>query len=115
MNIEKTIIDILAHPEYSGGITEIAKGIWLVKDKIDFDKLIRYTRKYNKNVVAKRLGYILEILGLISTDITRELKQYVKKRYDLFDPTVEKRAIDKNQWRLIDNIGREQLHKIISM
>jgi len=114
-DIEKTIIDTLAHPEYSGGITEIAKGIWLVKSRLNFDKLIKYIKRYNKNVVAKRLGYILEILGLTDVNIIRELKQYVKRRYDLFDPTVEKRVVDKNQWRLIDNIGRERIHKIISM
>lgn len=113
-DIEKTIIDTLAHPEYSGGITEVAKGIWLAKDRIDLDKLLRYIKRYDKNVVAKRLGYILEILNLDDNNILKNLRRYVKRRYDLFDPTIAKRSINKNQWRLIDNIGKEQIYKIIS-
>jgi len=113
-DIEKTIVDILAHPEYGGGITEIAKGIWLIKDKIDSGRLLKYIGKYNKYVVAKRLAYIYEILGLADADIIKYLKRYIKKRYDLFDPTIEKRTIDQNQWHLIDNVGKEQIRKIIA-
>lgn len=61
---EKTIIDALTHPEYCGGITEVAKGIWLMREKIKYKKLQDYIKKHNKNVVAKRLGYILEIFDI---------------------------------------------------
>ena len=113
-DIEKTIVDALSHPEYCGGITEVAKGIWLVKDKINFKRLIKYTLKYNKKVVAKRLGYILEILGIDAGDTFTKLKTYVSNRYDLLDPTSTKKSIDKNSWHLIDNIGSKQILKIIS-
>lgn len=114
-DIEKTIIDTLMHPEYSGGITEIAKGIWLVKDRIDLDKVLNYVKRLNKNVVAKRLGYILEMLELADAGTIKTLRRYIKNRYDLFDPTLERRSIGKNRWRLIDNVGRDRIHKIISM
>lgn len=113
-DIEKTIIDALAHPEYCGGITEIAKGIWLVKEKINFSRLIEHAEKYNRNVVSKRLGYILELLGVAGENLLTELKKFVKNRYDLFDPTVKGRVTSKNNWRLLDNIGKEQILKIIS-
>ncbi|MBI5574054.1 MAG: hypothetical protein HY919_05835 [Elusimicrobia bacterium] len=113
-DIEKTIVDALSHPEYCGGITEVAKGIWLVKDKINFKRLAKYTLKYNKKVVAKRLGYILEILGIDAGDTFTKLKTYIANRYDLLDPTSIKKSIGRNNWRLIDNIGREQILKIIS-
>ncbi|MDO9575961.1 MAG: hypothetical protein Q7J55_05490 [bacterium] len=112
-DLEKTTIDALAHPQYCGGITEIAKGIWLTKNKIDFAKLINYVTKYNKNVVAKRLGYILEILNVGQRDLIQELKKYVKNRYDLFDPTLPEKRIDKNSWRLIDNVGRKQILDLV--
>jgi predicted transcriptional regulator of viral defense system len=113
-DIEKTIVDILAHPEYGGGITEIAKGIWLAKDKINTDRLLKYIEKYNKNAVAKRLAYIYEILDLASNNLLMNLKKHVKKRYDLFDPTIEKKKVDPNQWHLIDNVGKEQIRRIIA-
>ncbi len=112
-DLEKTILDSLYHPEYSGGITEIAKGIWIVKDKIDFNKLHDYVHLYNKNIIAKRLGYILEILNINKEDILKFLKEYVKDRYDLFDSTLDKKKLNENKWRLIDNVGQKQILNII--
>ena len=112
-NIEKTIIDCLTYPQYCGGITEIAKGIWIVKDKLDYKTLINYVNRQNKNVVAKRLGYLLELLNIEDSNIILELKKYVKDRYDLFDPTLSIKRINKNSWHLIDNVGQKQIKDII--
>ena len=112
-DIEKTIIDCLTYPQYCGGITEIAKGIWLAKDKLDYKTLLSYADKCNKNVVAKRLGYLLELLNIGDSNILLELKKYVKDRYDLFDPTLSIKRINKNSWRLIDNVGQKQIKNII--
>ncbi|MEW6041149.1 MAG: type IV toxin-antitoxin system AbiEi family antitoxin, partial [Elusimicrobiota bacterium] len=112
-DMERTIIDALSHPEYCGGIPEIAKGIWLVKEKINFDRLVKYVEKYSKNVIAKRLGYILDILKINDEKTRAKLKKFIRNRYDLFDPTVDKKSVGKNKWRLVDNIGREQIKKII--
>lgn len=112
-NLEKTIIDAVGHPQYCGGVTEIAKGISIVKDKIDYDKLKNYVIKYNKNVAAKRLGYILEILEINQLTILDQLRKFVSDRYDLFDPSLSKKISDKNDWRLIDNVGRKQIHDLI--
>ena len=112
-NIEKTIIDCLTFPQHCGGITEIAKGIWIVKDKIDYKILLNYVNRQNKNVVAKRLGYLLELLNIGDSDIIFELKKFVKDRYDLFDPTLSIKRMNKNSWRLIDNVGQKQIKNII--
>lgn len=112
-DIEKTIVDALTHPEYCGGITEIVKGLWLVKHKIEYQKLLGYIRKHNKNVVAKRLGYILEILNIEQPDLINQLSEYVKDRYDKFDPNLSEKRMGKNKWRLIDNVGKEQIINLI--
>ena len=112
-DIEKTVVDALAHPKYCGGISEIAKSIWIVKDKIDFTRLLQYVTKSGKNVIAKRLGYILEALE-IGNNIIPELNKYRKVRYDWLDSTVKQKKLYKNDWKLLDNIGREQITKIIS-
>lgn len=112
-DMERTIIDALSHPEYCGGISEIAKGIYLVKEKINFNRLIKYIEKYNKNVTAKRLGYILDILKIGDEKTRTKLKKFIHNRYDVFDPTIEKKHLGKNNWRLIDNVGREQIEKVI--
>ena len=112
-DIEKTIIDCLTFPQHCGGITEIAKGIWIMKEKIDQKKLLSYVKRQKKNVVAKRLGYLLEILNIGDSDSYFELKKYVKDRYDLFDPTLSFKIINKNNWRLIDNVGQKQIKDTI--
>ncbi len=112
-DLEKTILDALRHPGYCGGITEIAKGIWLVKDRINYAKVTDYIVKYNKNVIAKRLGYTLEILGIKQPELLKHLRNYVKDRYDLFDPTLPEQRAVNNDWRLIDNVGPKQIVNII--
>lgn len=112
-DLEKTIVDALAHPEYCGGITEIAKGIWLTKSNINYEKLKNYINKYDKNVVAKRLGYIIDILKIRQPTLLNQLKKYVKDRYDLFDPTLTMKRINENEWRLIDNVGQKQILDLI--
>jgi len=112
-DIEKTIIDGLIFPQYCGGITEIAKGIWIVKEKIDQKKLLSYVKRQKKNVVAKRLGYLLEILNIGDSNIYFELKKYIKDRYDFLDPTLSFKRVNKNNWRLIDNVGQKQIKDIV--
>lgn len=112
-DLEKTILDALAHPEYCGGITEIAKGIWIAKDKIDIRKMQKYVIKYEKNTVAKRLGYILDIFKIDQPELLNLLRSFVKDRYDLLDPTLSAKRADKNNWRLIDNVGQRQMLDIV--
>lgn len=110
---EKTVIDCLAYPRHCGGLTEIAQGIWLARDRLDYAKLAEYIKRYASNAVAKRLGYILEILEIDQPALIKGLKSQVKGRYDLFDPTLSKRSVGRNDWRLIDNVGREAILKLI--
>ena len=112
-DIEKTMIDCLTFPQHCGGITEIAKGIWIVKEKINQKKLLRYVKKQDRNVVAKRLGYLLEILDIDDSDMYFELQKYVKDRYDLLDPTLSFKRINKNSWRLVDNVGQKQIKNLV--
>lgn len=110
---EKTIIDALAHPEYCGGITEIAKGMWLVKEKTDHAKMAEYALKYGKNAVIKRLGYLLETLSVCNGEITDMLKKKINDRYDILDPSAARVLTAKNSWHLIDNVNPERIKKVI--
>ena len=72
-DLEKTFIDCLYKPEYAGGIIEIAKAIFMAKDKIKYDTLLKYALKFNSQAVIKRLGYLLELLN-INTPIIESLQ-----------------------------------------
>ncbi len=111
-DLERTIIDCLFKPKCAGGILEIAKGIWIQKDKINYEKLLDYMEKLNVNVVAKRLGYIFEILQ-IGDNLRAELRKFINNKYYLLDPTIPKTNTFKNHWKLIANIDPEELTQAI--
>ena len=67
-NMEKTIIDGLRQPEYCGGITETAKGIWMRRQDLNADRLIEYGLRLDIGAVIRRLGYILEMYGIGSPE-----------------------------------------------
>ncbi len=61
--VEQLIIDCLTHPEHCGGVQEATKALWYSKEKIDWGKLGELALK-SKNVVRRRLGFLLELLHL---------------------------------------------------
>jgi len=61
-NREKTIVDSLAHLEYAGGISEVAKAIWISKDVLNISQMIDYAKSMGIRAVSLRLGYLLELL-----------------------------------------------------
>ena len=87
---EKTIIDCLDHPAYCGGIIELAKGLWTARIEINFDDLINITEKFNVSSVQRRLGYLLEKLGLLEKYKYKKLKKNFKG-FSWLDPSANKK------------------------
>ncbi|MBA7621162.1 hypothetical protein ES703_28520 [subsurface metagenome] len=112
--IERTVIDCLYRPKYCGGILETAKGLWIQKEKIDFDKLFNYTIKFNKIVVIKRLGYILESLNLKDTNYLNQLRAKMNDKYYILDPLLTAKETFKNSWKCIANIGPEEIRNAVT-
>ena len=83
---EKTIVDGLMHPKYCGGIPEVTKAMWNSKKEVDWEKVLEYSRRVKVDVVLRRLGYLLSILGIerrISNKIMRNIRRYP---YHILDP-----------------------------
>ncbi|HIE14326.1 TPA: hypothetical protein EYP70_03545 [Candidatus Bathyarchaeota archaeon] len=110
-DLERTILDCLQRPALCGGIVEISGGIWKQKDKLSSEKLIEYVERLGKDVVAKRLGFILEALNISRRITVPFLRQYISKKpkYYLLDPTRSSDKKVKNSWRLIANVSPEEL------
>jgi predicted transcriptional regulator of viral defense system len=113
-NIEKTIIDALIRPELCGGVSEVAKGVWLVKNRIDFARLADYCGKTKVKSAVKRLGYILQELHLGSHIIGR-LETLVKNSvsYALLDPSLKKQGKYLKRWHVRLNFNPKELKSII--
>lgn len=107
-DLEKTFVDSLYKPDYSGGISEIAKGLYKSKDQIDYEKLYQYCKRFDAQSVIKRLGFLLDLLE-INNPITDLLQQIKSKSIILLEPTLEKKGNIVNRWSLQQNIETQDI------
>lgn len=108
-DLERTIIDGLRQPEYCGGITEVAKGIWIRRETIRIDSLIKYAAKINVGAVIRRLGYIMELYDLGASDDRKMLLTYLTDAYMKLDPTLPAEGKYIRKWRLRLNVSPDEL------
>jgi predicted transcriptional regulator of viral defense system len=102
---EKTVVDSLAHPEHSGGITEVAKAIWTARDQLDTGRMIKDAEKMQILAVKLRLGYVLELLGF-DRGVYSSLLPDKRTGAPWLDPSAAKKTVDySNRWGLRINIS----------
>jgi len=107
-DLEKTIIDCLFKPEYAGGITEIAKSIYKIKDKIDYSKILQYTKHFYSQSVIKRLGFLFELLEIKNSKID-ELQKLRTNSIVLLEPSYPKEGKTISRWAIQQNIDTESI------
>lgn len=112
-DIEKTIIDGLKIPEYCGGITEIAKGLWIKRQQIDYRKLLDYSERLDIGAVYRRLGYLLEVYEIDCAYEIASLQRKLTSTYHLLDPTLTNEGKHNARWRLKLNISDKELLAVI--
>jgi predicted transcriptional regulator of viral defense system len=111
-DLEKTIIDCLFKPNYAGGIVEIARAIYISKEKIKFDTLLDYTQKFKSQAVIKRLGFLLELLE-INDNITDKLQKAKTASYVLLDTELPKSGKMISRWSIQQNLETETIKSAI--
>ena len=102
-DLEKTFVDCLYKPDYAGGITEIAKALFKSKEKIDFETLLDYCKKFKTQSVIKRLGFLLDTLD-INNPITEALQQLRTTSVILLEPSYEKKGKLISKWSIQQNL-----------
>ncbi|MBK7408447.1 MAG: hypothetical protein IPJ40_10520 [Saprospirales bacterium] len=80
---EKTLIDCLYQPTYAGGIQEIAKALFKARHELDVQKLEDYLDRFGAQSVRKRMGFLLDGLGILPAFAER----LQKDPFGLFCPT----------------------------
>lgn len=58
---EKTFLECIDRVQYAGGWEECLKSLEGLRN-LDFEKLVSLLHKYNKDILFRRVGYILELL-----------------------------------------------------
>lgn len=107
-DLEKTCIDCLFKPEYAGGIVEIAKALYISKDKINFDLLLDYVIKFDSQAVLKRLGFLLETLD-IKNGILEELQKSKTMSYVVLDTELPKTGKRISRWCVQQNLDTDTI------
>lgn len=99
---EKTIIDCLYKPSSAGGIPEIVKALYKIRNEINQDKMLSYLEKFDAQVVYKRLGFILSHLDEYEL-LRKEMRSKLSNSYTLLDPSLPKKGKHFSEWKIIDN------------
>jgi predicted transcriptional regulator of viral defense system len=112
-DLERTIIDGLKLPEYCGGITEVAKGLWIKRKELNTKKLIEYAEKIESGAVYRRLGYLLELYKMATEQELMSLQKQLTASYQILDPTQIDEGKYLAKWKLRLNISEAELLAIL--
>jgi len=105
---EKTIVDCLDLPKYSGGVVEVAKAILFGRDELDFPKMSEYARRNGNSAVSKRLGYLLEKLDIKADKAISILSENLGSSYALLDTLANSQGQHIQRWRVIVNVPEKE-------
>lgn len=106
----KTLVDGLDHPNLCGGIVELAKGLQrYAQDGPDWEQLTGDARRLNNRTVFKRLGYLVEVLGLEAGPWIEQWQTEISPGETLLDPRYGYTGSYHSRWNLRLNVPEEQL------
>ena len=106
---EKTIVDGLTHPQYCGGIVEMAKAMWNARKDVSWPAVLEAAERVGVDVVVKRLGYLLSVLD-IEKEIAGRIAKMEKTSVHLLDPLYPRvRTTASKEYGLAVNITRAEL------
>jgi len=108
-DLERTIIDGLRQPEYCGGMTDIAKGLWMRRADMNVQKLLDYATRLSIGSVKRRIGYLLESFGLASEQQLLAFRKSLTATYVPLDPLLPRQGPHLAKWRLQINVSPEEI------
>lgn len=112
-DLERTIIDGLKQPQYCGGLTEVAKGLWMRRQDVNIDRLVQYAKRIGVGAVVRRLGFLLETYQMAATADLDRLRTGLTATYVRLDPVLPAEGKRLRRWRLQLNIAPEELRAIV--
>jgi len=112
-DLERTILDGLNRPDLCAGVGQVAIGLWMRHDDLNWDRLAGYTRKLGRRAVAQRLGYLLELYDLGTPSLIESLQAMVGASYARLDLLLPDEGPTLARWRLRLNLEPEALQAIV--
>jgi predicted transcriptional regulator of viral defense system len=112
-DLERTIIDGLKQPEHCGGLTEVAKGLWMRREDVKADRLVQYAKRIGIGAVVRRLGFLLETYEMAAAPDLDRLRNGLTATYVRLDPILPAEGKRLRRWRLQLNIDPEELRAVV--
>lgn len=113
-DLDRTVIDGLKHPEYCGGLSEVARGFWMRRDDIQPKLLVDYALQLDVGAVIRRLGFLLEVCEVQAPDEIARLRSKLTTTYHLLDPVLPPGGKFFSRWRLRLNVSPDEIRMLRS-
>jgi len=111
-DIDRTVIDGLHLPAYCGGITEVAKGLWMRRKDVKPVRLIDYALRLGVGAVIRRLGYLLDLYQMAAPEDLDRLRGSLSATYAVLDPMLPVEGPYISSWRLRMNVAPDELEAV---
>lgn len=101
----RTVIDMLDDPPTGGGIRHVADvvGEYLNGESRNDDLLLSYGDRLGNRTVFKRLGYIVEQLGLVEPGLVEACYERRSAGITNLDPSIDAKGHIVTRWRIAAN------------
>lgn len=102
----RTIVDILDVPALGGGIRHVAEVVraYFASEHRSDRQLVEYGRRLGNQTVFKRLGFLIERLGIDAADLLAKCRGAVSAGYARLDPSGPARGRLLRRWGLKLNV-----------
>jgi len=102
---ERTVLDLIVRPELFGGIRAASEMMEGTLAQIDLSRLVAYALRYDVGAVIKRLGWLLERMG-VDANLLLPLQNYPVTGTILLDSTQPRSEKIDPFWQISENIKR---------
>ena len=106
----QTIVDILDDPSIGGGmrhVTDVIQEYFKSQYRND-DEIIKYIDRKNNRTVFKRLGFLIESIGIDAVKLKETCEKKISAGFSLLDPAIEARGHFNSKWNLRINVGMDK-------
>jgi predicted transcriptional regulator of viral defense system len=102
----RTIVDVLDDPAIGGGIRHVAGVLsaYFRSEHRSEQQLIRYAEKLGNRTVFKRLGFLIERLGIEAPAAVAVCLKSLSSGYSRLDPSGPQKGKLLRRWRLLVNV-----------
>jgi predicted transcriptional regulator of viral defense system len=113
-DLEKTLVDCTDHPEFCGGLRELATAMRTADDRgCDWDTVGEYLERLDNGAATKRIVYLADQLG-IDLPARKELVESFTSGYSLLNPTRSEQGSYDSAYRLRINVDWGKLESMES-